>query len=382
MKLKNQNGFAFVFVMLYLSVAFTGFQSFATLSGSHLIGGDLMVKSSQAFYLAEAATEDAKARLRDDFSTFPVSGEGSIISLGLGEYYFNVTQTANLDERRITAYGAVPDFATAQATEIVEVVVKDIPPSLFDYALYSSGNIKMDHSAEVTGEVMGGIDLKMEASATVNGNITVGNDVELEDSAAVNGDITAGGSISCQGSSCGLVSGTQTENANVTFTEPTFDLNELRTVAQGQTYNGHDNYYLASEINSGNPPFPTTFYETPPSGGDPGVPWVIFVEGNLKLEDSAVAGGFIVVNGKAEFWSSMELHGVLYTTTNRVEMESSAIVDGSVITTNGATTNFESSTKITWNKAYADAIKAQSYSQSSGAGGEELSQLSWNEKAN
>jgi len=381
MKLKNQNGFAFVFVMLYLSVAFTGFQSFATLSGSHLIGGDLMVKTSQAFYLAEAATEDAKARLRDDFSTFPVSGEGSIISLGRGEYYFSVTQTANLDERRITAYGAVPDFATAQATEIVEIVVKDMPPSLFDYALYSSGDIKMESSIEVTGDVTGGKELKMKASSTVNGNITIAKDVKLEDSATVNGDITAGGSISCSGSSCGLVSGTQTENASVTFTEPTFDLNELRTVAQSQTYNGHDNYYLASEINPSNPPFPTTFYETPPSGGDPGVPWLIFVEGDLKMEQSVTAGGFVVVNGKAEFKSSVELHGVLYATTNEVKMESSAIIDGSLITANDAKTEFKSSAVITLNSAYSDAIKAQSYSQTTGSEGT-VSRLSWNEKAN
>jgi len=128
MKLKSQKGFALVFVMLFLSVAFTGFQSFATLSGSHLIGGDLMVKFSQAFYLAEAATEDAKARLRDDFSTFPVSGDSNIFNLGLGEYYFNVAQTANPDERRITAYGAIPNFATAQATKVVEVVVVKNPP--------------------------------------------------------------------------------------------------------------------------------------------------------------------------------------------------------------------------------------------------------------
>ena len=141
--------------------------------------------------------------------------------------------------------------------ELKSLIEKEIK-SIFDYALYSSGNINMDHSAEVTGEVMVGIDFEMVASATVNGNITSGNDVALNDSATVNGDITAGGSIDCDGSSCGQISGTQTENASVTYSEPALDLNELQTVAQSQTYNGHDNYYLESEIDPENPPFPTT----------------------------------------------------------------------------------------------------------------------------
>ena len=111
------------------------------------------------------------------------------------------------------------------------------------------------------------------------------------------------------------------------------------------------------------------------------MPWLIFVEGNLKLEQSVIAGGFVVVNGKMEFESSVELHGVLYATANEVQMKSSAIVDGSIITANEAKTEFKSSAIITLNTAYSDAIKAQSYSQTTGSEGT-VSRLSWNEKAN
>jgi len=376
MRLRSQRGIAIIVTMIFMTAGFLGFSTYVTLGSSHLNANNLTLKFHKAFYLAEAAVEDAKARLRDDFSTFPVSGDGTVFSFGGGEYYFNVNQTSDPTEQRITAYGAVPDFANAEATKVVEVVFKRNPAYLFDYALYSSGNVKLESSSTVTGDLMGGINFVMEGSTTTNGNITVGGDVDLKGSATVNGDIAAGGSINCEGSSCGQISGTQTENANVSFVEPALDLDELKGVAQGQSYNGHDNYYLASEIDPENPPFPSTFYETPPSGGDPGVPWVVFIEGDLKLENTVIAGGFIVINGKGIFESSSGVNGVIYAASGEVKVEGSASLDGSVITANGATVKFESSSQLTWNSAYADAIKAQSYGEQA-----TLSQLSWNEKA-
>ena len=378
MKLKNQNGVALVMVMVFMTMSFVGLQSYSLLGSSQLIAEDLFVKHHQAFYLAEAAAENAKARLRDDFSTFPVPGDGNIFTMGDGEYYFNVTQTSDPTERRITAYGAVPDFATVQAAKVVELVIKNNPASMYDYAMYASGSVKLESSGTVNGDFMGASDLVMESSGTVNGDITISGDVGLQGSATVNGDITAGGDYTCEGSSCGLVSGTVSENASVNFVQPVLDMDQLKSVAQSQTYNGHDNYYLASEIDPENPPFPTTFYETPPSGGDPGVPWVVFIEGNLVLESSAVVGGFIVTNGDGKFESSVVINGVVYVTSAELIAESTVVFDGSVITANGATVKFESSAQITWNNAYADAIKAQNYSQASGGS---LSQLSWNEKA-
>ena len=375
MKLKNQNGVALVMVMVFMTMSFVGLQSYSLLGSSQLIAEDLFVKHHQAFYLAEAGAEDAKARLRDDFSTFPVAGDSNIFTMGDGEYYFNVAQTINPAERRITAYGAVPDFATATATKIVEVVLLN-NPNIFDYAIYSTGDIRMESSAVATGQVAGGQHMYMESSATVNGDILVVVDVHHIDSAAVNGNITVGGTISCVGSSCGYVTGSQTQGANVNFTPPNFDLDDLRAIAQSQTYDGHDNHYTVVEIAAGVPALPVSFYFTPPAGSDPGVPHVVFMEDDLNFASSEVIGGFLVVNAMVRLNGSVQVNGVIYS-ENDLRLQSSVVLDGSLITKSPNPARVESSVLINWNSAYADALKAHPGIQSAVGG---LSQTSWNEK--
>jgi len=360
MKPKNQKGFAILTVMLFFTALFTGFSATANLVNSNLAAGGLSIKSSQALYLGEAAAEAAKAHLRDNFETFPVQDNGTVFSLGDGEYYFDVAQTGNPDQRRITAYGAVPDFVNPQSRRVVEVVVED-SPDIFKAALNAEDDVRLDTGREV-----------------------------------VDGDVFAGDRVRCWPSGCPQVTGTATAMNDPDFEFPTIDMEPLKqlAIAQGNYFDLH----VAAAI--GHPEFPHDFYYTPPSGGNPGVPNVVWIDVLLfdnsygfaidGTDHNRTLGGLLIINvecggnkrcqpGGRDYPPSIVLHhkgrvnGVIWTPSSNNDFWMSAqrsknrnVVNGAIMSKSILLHKWAS---VYYNQEYVDAIRAlDEISEASGGG--------------
>ena len=367
-KPKNQKGFAIMTVLLLFTALFTGFSATANLVNSNLEAGNLSLKSSQALYLGEAAAEAAKAHLRANFDTFPVTDNGTVFALGDGEYYFDVAKTGNPDQRRITAYGAVPDFVNPQSRRVVEVVVEG-SQGIFKAALNAEDTVRLDTGREV-----------------------------------VDGDVFSGDRVRCWPSGCPQVTGTATAMRDPDFEFPTIDMEPLKQLAIDQ--GNYFDIYVQAEI--GHPEFPHDFYYTPPFGGNPGVPNVVWIDvllvdnsygfsldGNTK---NRITGGLLIINvecggnkrcqpGGSDYPPSIRLNnrkgrvnGVIWSGLNNDVWLSAqrsrdrVVVDGAIMSKSILLYKYAS---VYYNQEYVDAIRAlDEMSEVSGS----LEALSWNEK--
>lgn len=225
--------------------------------------------STQAFWLAEAGVNKAIAELRASYINYtsPVSG-----NLGPGEYL--ATITSNGDNRTVTATGYIPSAAAAQIERVVAVtLIKYIPPGFYDNAIYSAGNV------------------------------TIGSNC------VVNGDVFSGGAIN------GPVNGDATPNDTVLHNNglPLLNFDDLKRISQEQGWYNSD---------TGVTTFPSSFWNVAPvSPEDPGIPNVVFVNGDFTLVGGKqVVQGFIVVGGNtvynAEIGGNASIIGCLYTRGN------------------------------------------------------------------
>jgi len=263
--LKSRRGAALVMVLMFMMVVSISFASLGSLIVSEMRAEQDNLHTTQAFYLAEAAVEVGKARLKDSWSS--PSGEGTEYYLWPGEYYFTVDDVEGSSEKVITGYGAVPDFDDPDATRRVKSVVDSVPQDLpfdFTHAIWASDTIDINGSSP---------------------------DVE--------GDIFAGNDVACSPASCPGVTGTITEVGDPGYEFPEVPWSALKDMAQSQTNEyGEDNYYTAEEIAAGDPPLPTTFWNEEPTADSDGVPNVVYIESDLELNPSdGDIGGFLVIAG-------------------------------------------------------------------------------------
>ena len=210
MNLKNEKGAVLVAVLVFFSVVFTGFSTVANLADSSLQADARAHKYSQALYLAEAASEAAKARLLDDFWTLPAQDENTTFALGAGEYYFTVSSMSDPDKLRVTGYGAIPNFTNPDQVRTVEIVVQGLQEGMFSEPAWAGDKIDLSEST-------------------------------------VTGDLYAGNEVSCDTANCSEVSGDVIETGSSTSV-PSLDMAALKAIAQSQSWGGHDNYYDEDDV--------------------------------------------------------------------------------------------------------------------------------------
>ncbi len=289
MKPLNQKGFALVTVLMMFTVAFLGLYSLSKLGGTSLQTQTRTIKSTQAFYLAEAAVNKAKADLVGNFFDDPMDNEGVVYSLGDGEYSYTVGPMDANYVRIITGVGAIPDFTNTEATRSISIGVQATMTTMgisFDNAIYAADDVDINGKPHT-----------------------------------VTGDVVAGDEIDCA-PSCSGISGAQTEYDDDNYALPVVDLAALKAIAISQ-----GNYYSEDDIapNGSLPGAPTTFYYDPPAGMSLGTPNVVFVEGDLSIGGSDTVGGLVVVVGDYMTNPNWDANGV---GNGDVDINGNGSVDG------------------------------------------------------
>lgn len=356
MKIRENKGFGILFVLMFFLTAAMGFTSLGHLGGTHMRNAGHNLQSLKAFYLAEAGLERTKSILKNEVSfqdgTALDGGAWTTVNLGDGQFRYKVENTADgiLMRRKITGDAAVPTIASPKSTRAIEMIVSkpdNLPADFWDYSIYSGGDIDANGNAyDVNGDVIAGDDIEYTSDHFNNG--------EFEDPSA-------------------------SPLANLNY-------DVLKGIAQSQIYDGHDNYYTAAEI--GVVPYPQDFYYTDPDpiAGTPGVPHVVYVEGDLTLNGNwGTMGGFIVVvgdvltNPDAEADGTINgngtIDGVLYTIG---EFRINGGGAGGINITGGIfaadEVRLNGSTTVTYQQDYMDAIDAMGVPTG-------MTVLSWNEVA-
>src|SRR3989344_4237081 len=127
MKIRDRKGYALMFVLVFFLTATLGLTSLGQVGGSHLHRAKYGVESMQAFYLAQAAVEEAKAILKNEDSFFDGTpmGQSGTFNQGAGEFVYDIQNTAdgNIFRRVVTGVASVPDRNNPTAERAVEVIV-------------------------------------------------------------------------------------------------------------------------------------------------------------------------------------------------------------------------------------------------------------------
>jgi len=219
-----------------------------------------------ALHCAEAALNKAISKLPSNSSAeshVPLTHSNA---QKVGEYAYN-TAILEMGKRwRVESSGYVPDQSQPESTVHLEAYIskKDFPDNFWDNAIYTAGN------------------------ATVNGAAF-----------DINGNILYAGSLVPGTLNPGCFSGTATNDPNIAPLVK-LDFNYLKAIASTQIKaDGSDNLYTATEIKSGKPPLPKSFWF---NNSDPNpanwIPNVVYIEADLVLNGNiGTIGGFLVVVG-------------------------------------------------------------------------------------
>jgi hypothetical protein len=265
----NERGVTMMVVVLIFMVASLGLASMSSVGTYQLRNERRSFERLQALYLAEAAVAEAKAELKGaNFASALFTGDGDTLAMADGEFYYNISAVEEeledpdceeenctvIQRRTVEGYGVVPDFENSDTARAVRVVVeKEITaiPDVFDKTIYAVDDInKTGNSGSIDGDVFAGDD-NLGKTAPFEGAIETMND-----------------------------------EAWANFDMP---LEELKQIAEEQ-----GNYYAdAPDVST----LPNSFWFEEPAEGSPGVPNVIFIEGDVSYSGNDDFGGFLVVAG-------------------------------------------------------------------------------------
>jgi hypothetical protein len=219
----------------------------------------------RAFFAAESAIDDGLASLPAPPPPLPFTG--SAANLGSPS---NAQHRTSIDffggsttKWRVNGIGFVPTAAATPRWEVeIEVIAEQVglPNNFFDNALYSADDLSLRGNPTINGDVYYGDDLDKRGSVTITGDETTSPPPPANFS--LNGDI---------------------------------DYNRLRDIANQQDLADptYDHLITAADLASGVYTLPNSFWLGNP--GD-GVPNVVYVEGDLNINNQTI-GGFIVVAG-------------------------------------------------------------------------------------
>lgn len=272
----NRRGVVLIICYMVIVVLIILGAAFLTRSVSERSITSKYFDSIQAFWLAEAGVNQALFKLRTEgYNVLSAINKWSGSLGSAGEYSVDLGETSGDGSRKITAHGFVPSVSSANRVErVIEVIVsKFIPPGFYDNAIYSAG------------------------------------DVSIGSNCIVNGDVFSGGTVT------GHVNGDTTQNDPILHNNglPLLSFDELQQESEDQGWYDSD---------TGVTTFPDSFWNVAPtSPDDPGIPNVVFVNGDFTLVGGKqVAQGFIVVGGNtvydAEIGGNASIVGCLYTRGN------------------------------------------------------------------
>ncbi len=298
----NKSGVVLVVVLLVVLVM-------SVLGGAMFMRNQTQVRMAlrhvdniQSFWLAEAGVNQALINLRGgNFANIPDT------SFGPGGYSV-VIGTDISGYRTITSTGFVPFSGVRRSTRIIEAVIYKYnmtPANFYDNALYTAGNV------------------------SINGT-----------SYSIDGKVSFGGSITDTSN----ISGGATNDAVTPLPRLSFDQLRQISILQG-------NYHDSTQLNG---PFPVSFWHSP------GVPNVIFLEGNLTMKGNISAGGFFVVGGEVVYDATISgnvgIDGAIYTRGRfTINGGGNALnVDGGVWSSN---TTLNGAVEIEYNQEYMNAIR-------------------------
>lgn len=336
----RKKAFALIFSLIVVAVLVVlGIATFSrSISEGRLAQREL--ESTQAFWAAEAGVNNALNALRDDFNKSVAGINSGADSLNQGA--FSVVSITNIDSnnRRVTVEGYFP-AASPTLTRKIEVVVSKppLPPDLFDYAIYTSGDLTSNGAA---------------------GSVT--------------GDIIVGGTFTDNG---GTAMDAPTEDSSI---DPIARLNfedlKIASEAQNNDYetskNGKKYYEPGTTTEKA---LPGDFWYTTADDGvdndgddivdeaDEWVPNIVYIDGDIDISGCGTVGGFFIVGGDmvadATLSGSGTMDGVVYMlgeiTINGGGGTETLNINGGILA--GGDTTINGSPTIEYNSAYMDAIK-------------------------
>ncbi len=219
------------------------------------------IASIKAFWLAEAGVNKALYELKRNYSTW--SGVTDV-PLDGGKYSVSIGDPVAIDwkttRRDIVSTGTISSGITIgniyRKIEVSITKTIDISDNFFGKAICAP-------------------------TIALTGNYTVNGDIVWSESLSPN-PLTGGP---------GTYTGAPPVNDPSINPLPQFNFQQLQDIAVSQVRpGGEDNYFSAAEL-SGGPDFPEDFWYSP------GVPNVVYVEGDLSLQGHDSVGGFFVVVG-------------------------------------------------------------------------------------
>lgn len=262
-------------------------------------------ESTEAFYLAEAAIDEAIAKLPSNSA--PETG----VSLGTGKYSLTIYTIEAGKKWRVIGEGFVPNVPpNARATCRIEAFLqkKDLEENFWNNAIYSAGNVSFSGTAySVTGDV------RYAGSISGEGNIPLEN---RKPDPSIN-PLTS------------------------------LDFDYLKQIAISQ-----NNYY-----ETGDTSYPPSFWYNEAEG----IPNVVYIETDLIMRGNTSVGGFVVVGGNivqdVEITGNASIDGCVYTRGyfRNLGGGSSLNINGGVWA--GNYVDLRGSIVAQYNQAYMDAIR-------------------------
>lgn len=338
----NNRGVALILVTVLL-VTLTIFSTgLISSSFSENAFAEKYLKSTQAFWLAEAGVSKAMNGLRTN------SDLRVIAATPLGKGGYSVEIVANADGTyTITSHGFIPFDAPFRAERVIQVVVDtlEVPDDFYDYVIWSATNILIKGTgqgnyASITGAVISGGDINTTPASVPLGNI---------------------------------IKGTVSTNDDDANPLPLLNFDLLRVLSQSQIKgDGSNNYYDAERLK--NPSFPTSFWYNESLK----IPNIVFLEGDLVLSGNINVGGFFIVGGESMYTTTVtgtvRVDGVLYT-PGPLEIKGG----GANLNINGGlwagAVLLNGSMTLTYNPEYMKGIKG-------GNPGTTIQSISWRETQN
>jgi len=165
----GNRGFAIVAsVFIVIVLAAIGIFAVSMLSTDIEISSDTL-RSTQAFYIAEAGLERVFCELKNDgdFRATPTTVTGNI-----GEGSFSVTVTKDASTYTLTSTGTVGAVQRRMTQTVVAT------PDVFDYAVSVNENdLLIDNNVAIVGDVYGNEDVEVTSNASVTGGLVYADDV-------------------------------------------------------------------------------------------------------------------------------------------------------------------------------------------------------------
>lgn len=226
----DRRGAALVFALI-LSVAVAS-MSMALLA-MNLGNGRVRVQAQglqRSFYVAEAGLSDALAQLNSELLDLPADGdtfwvgtEDAPIALGSSEYWVAIKE---LGPR---AYSLAATGNDGRDQTRLELVLSEVPDSLFQYAAFGAEGVVLDSNAFIDSydSAYGSYDSQVEGGndyALEGGNVGSNGDILLKANTEVHGDVTPGPGHVVDDSAPNVFISGSTDDAEEEFEMPTIDV--------------------------------------------------------------------------------------------------------------------------------------------------------------